>query len=67
MWQLAVTDREYNDFVSYDPRMPLDLELFIIRVQRDEKYIDMLTDEVIKFDAEVTQTVNKLKELKNGS
>ena len=67
MWQLAVTGREYNDFVSYDPRMPLDLELFIIRVQRDEKYIDMLTDEVIKFDAEVTQTVNKLKELKNGS
>jgi hypothetical protein len=65
MWQMACTGRSYVDFVSYDPRLPVDLELFVARLERDEEYIQLLTDEVIKFDNEVTQLVNKLKEIRN--
>ena len=65
MWQMACTGRGYVDFVSYDPRLPIDLELFVARLYRDEEYIQLITDEVIKFDNEVTQLVNKLKELRN--
>mgnify|MGYP003341251933 CR=1 FL=1 len=65
MWQMACTGRSYVDFVSYDPRLPVDLELFVARLERDEEYIQLITDEVIKFDNEVTQLVNKLKELRN--
>lgn len=65
MWQMACTGRQYVDFVSYDPRLPVDLELFVARLQRDEEQIQLITEEVIKFDNEVTQLVNKLKELRN--
>lgn len=65
MWQMACTGRSYVDFVSYDPRLPVDLELFVARLERDEEYIQLITDEVIKFDNEVTQLVNKLKEIRN--
>ena len=64
MWQMAVTGRHYCDFVSFDPRLPEDLQLFVVRLERDDKYIEMLTDEVAKFEEEVTMLVTKLKELK---
>ena len=63
-WQMAVTGRHYCDFVSYDPRLPDDLQLFVVRLNRDDEYIEMLTDEVAKFEEEVTMLVTKLKELK---
>lgn len=64
MWQMAVTGRHYCDFVSFDPRLPDDLQLFVVRLNRDDEYIEMLTDEVAKFEEEVTMLVTKLKELK---
>lgn len=39
MW---VTGRQWWDFVSYDPRMPESHRLLIVRVQRDQEYIDKL-------------------------
>jgi putative phage-type endonuclease len=63
-WQMAVTGRHYCDFVSFDPRLPEDLQLFVVRLERDDKYIEMLTDEVAKFEEEVTMLVTKLKELR---
>lgn len=65
MWQMAVTGRHYCDFVSFDPRLPDDLQLFVVRLDRDDEYIEMLTDEVAKFEEEVTMLVTKLKEIKN--
>lgn len=61
MWQMAVTGRHYCDFVSFDPRLPDDLQLFVVRLNRDDEYIEMLTDEVAKFEEEVTMLVTKLK------
>jgi putative phage-type endonuclease len=63
-WQMACTGRYWCDFVSYDPRMPKELQLFIKRVPRDDKYIGELEGEVIQFLAEVDDKVNKLNQLK---
>lgn len=65
--QMAVTGRQYCDFVSFDPRLPEDLQLFVIRVERDDEYIAKLEEEVSAFLKEVDETVTKLKGVKNGS
>jgi putative phage-type endonuclease len=65
--QMAVTGRQYCDFVSFDPRLPEDLQLFIVRVDRDNEYITKLEEEVVAFLNEVEETVTKLKGLKDGS
>jgi len=61
--QLWITDRKWCDFVSYDPRMPANLQLFIVRVERDEEYIDELYREVVKFLKEVYEEVEELKKI----
>ena len=63
-WQLTCTGRYWCDFVSFDPRMPKELQLFVKRVPRDDKYIAELEEEVIQFLAEVDDKVNKLNDLK---
>lgn len=60
MFQLWVTGRQWCDFVSYDPRFPQRLRLFIVRVKRDEKYIESLAAEVCNFLAEVDTMYLKL-------
>lgn len=60
-WQMACTGREWCDFVSFDPRLPEQTQIFIKRVERDEKYIkDTLEPEVIRFLEEVEKTVEQL-------
>jgi putative phage-type endonuclease len=66
-WQMACTGRAWADFVSFDPRMPEDMQLFIKRVPRDEKLIAEYEAEVIKFLAEVQETVDKLIQLRRAS
>jgi putative phage-type endonuclease len=65
--QMAVTGRKWCDFVSFDPRLPEDLQLFVVRVERDDEYIANLEEEVSAFLKEVDETVIKLKGLKDGS
>lgn len=65
--QMAVMNRQWCDFVSFDPRLPEDLQLFVIRVNRDDEYIAKLEEEVSAFLEEVELTVIKLKGLKDGS
>lgn len=60
--QLAVTGRKWCDFVSFDPRLPDGLNIFIVRVERDDEYIAKMEKEVQKFLDEVNQAVLKLKE-----
>jgi len=61
-WQMACTNRDWCDFVSYDPRLPSDLQLFIKRIPRDDKYIQLLEAEVIEF---LTETAHKVAQLLN--
>lgn len=59
--QLWVTGREWCDFVSYDPRLPLRHQLFIKRYMRDEKLIREIADEVEKFLSEIEVIIQKLE------
>jgi predicted phage-related endonuclease len=63
-WQMACTGRQWCDFVSFDPRLPTELQLFVKRVPRDAAYIAMLEEEVKKFLVELDGKITKLNELK---
>jgi len=58
--QMAVCGRKWVDFVSYDPRFPPGLQLFVVRVPRDDGYIAELEKEVRVFLAGVDATVERL-------
>ena len=51
--QMACTGRAWCDYAVFDSRMPVKAQLFVKRVQRDQKYIDDLEKEIIAFLAEV--------------
>ena len=62
-WQLACTDRQWCDFVSYDPRLPEEMCLFVKRIPRDDVFIAELEREALAFLAELDQTVARLRAL----
>jgi hypothetical protein len=64
--QMAVTGRQWCDFVSFDPRLPPDLQLFVARLDRDEEYIKSMEVEVVKFLTEVETMYTQLKERNHG-
>lgn len=61
LWQMACTERAWCDFVSFDPRLPEDLQLLIVRFERDDKRIAEIETEVKLFLSEVDETIEKLK------
>jgi len=66
-WQMACTNREFVDFVSYCPEVGQGLDLFITRVERDDKYIAETEEAVNAFLEEVDSLTKQLKELNNGN
>ena len=64
LWQMACTGRQWCDFVSYDPRLPEDLQLFVHRFDRDEKRIEEIEAAVKQFLTEVNEMIDKIKETK---
>jgi len=60
-WQMACTGRVWCDFVSYDPRMPENMRLFLVRVFRDQSAILAMETEVLTFIHELTDKVAALK------
>jgi putative phage-type endonuclease len=63
-WQMACTNRQWCDFVSFDPRLPEDLQLAIYRVDRDEDLIVEYEYKVREFLKSIDDTINKLEELR---
>ena len=59
--QMWVTGRAWCDFVSYDPRVPERLQLFIVRLNRDDALIERMEVEVHKFLSEVEEAINVLE------
>ena len=64
-FQMACTDREWCDFVSFDNRLPEELQLFVKRVPRDDVFIKQTEDAIVKFLAELDEKINKLMKVKN--
>lgn len=60
-WQMACAGRAWCDFVSYDPRLPSHMSLFVQRYERDDALIAELEREVSIFLAEVEATVEQLR------
>jgi len=60
-WQLACTQRKWCDFVSFDPKLPPSMQLFVKRVPRDQSMIDTLEREVRQFIAELNTKIRELQ------
>jgi hypothetical protein len=60
-WQMAVTGRVWCDLVSYDPRVSLELQVFVRRIRRDEALIAALEGEVAGFLSEIERTLAQLQ------
>jgi hypothetical protein len=54
---LWITERDWIDIAVYWPKMPL----FVKRAHRDEAYIATLASEVAVFNAELSETVERVK------
>lgn len=64
-WQMLCTGRAWCDFVSFDPRLPNGLQVFVKRVEFDTEYAATLEIEVVKFLAELDTKISKLNERLN--
>jgi putative phage-type endonuclease len=62
-FQMACTGRKWCDFVSYDPRMPENMRLFVKRVPRDDKVIDELETEIAGFLLEMAVKLSELNSI----
>mgnify|MGYP000022285087 CR=1 FL=1 len=61
--QMLATGRQWCDFVSFDPRLPVDMQMFIRRVHRDADLIADLEAEVEAFLRELDDKVTRLRDL----
>lgn len=64
-FQMACTGRKWCDFVSFDNRLPEELQLFVKRVPRDDVYIKIMEAEIVQFIAELDEKIEKLMKVKN--
>lgn len=57
--QLWVTERQWCDWISFDPRVTSN-PFFRVRVERDDKYIAVLEEEVKQFVKELQAMIKRL-------
>lgn len=62
-WQMAVTGRQWCDWISYDPRFAPHLQLYVHRVNRDDKLIGELETMVSDFLQEVETKIAALDKI----
>lgn len=61
LWQMACTGRDWCDYASFDPRFPEDIRLSVERIERDNKRIGDLENEVIAFLGELETKLARLR------
>ena len=64
--QMLCTQRKWCDFVSFDPRLPEDLQLFVVRFEPKQEELDKIESAIKDFLTEVDKATNKLRS-KHGS
>ncbi|MES2729940.1 MAG: lambda exonuclease family protein [Pseudomonadota bacterium] len=62
-----VNEREWFDFISYDPRAPEHLRTYVQRVYRNEMYIKALESHVVEFLEEVDKLVGAINGKEDGN
>ncbi len=60
-WQMACTERDWCDFVSFDPRLPSEMQLHVQRIERDAALLAEIEAEVTAFLAEIDEAVADLR------
>ena len=60
LWQMECDGRDWCDFVSFDPRMPEAMQLFIVWFNKDEDKLSIIRAEVCKFLGEVDNVISRL-------
>ena len=60
LWNMLCAERSWWDFASYDPRS-VGLELFVVRMERDDVRLAAIEAEVVRFNAEVEEVVSRLR------
>ena len=63
MWQMAVTGRDWCDFVSFRPDLPEHLQLFVVRFKSDSAEILKLETAVVAFLNTVDKMLSQLKKV----
>ena len=66
-FQMACAERQWVDYVSFDPRMPPELQLYVQRVNRDTAHIRDIEAAVEEFLAQLQDTVDRLLTLRSKS
>ena len=61
LWQMACMGTEATDFVSFDPRLPEQYRLFVVRFPRDDKRIEEMEAEVRDFLSGVDKMLETVK------
>lgn len=62
LWNMACAERSWWDFVAYDPRIP-GLELFVVRMERDDARISEIEQKVAQFNSTVESMIAELSKL----
>ena len=63
LWQMACTGRGWCDFVSYDPRLPEELQLFVSRFEPKESEIKEIEEKAVEFLATVDAYISQLEKI----
>lgn len=59
-WQMACTGRDWCDFVSFCPSLPIDMQLFRQRIEADAEQIEEITSAVTTFLAQIDAKISDL-------
>lgn len=63
IWQIACTGRKWVDFVSFDPRMPSNLQLFIVRYEPTNDEVAVIEEQVAVFLKTVDELEARLRRM----
>ena len=63
-WQMACSGRIWNDFVSYGPELPEDLQLFVVRMMRDDAMIAEMENAVVAFKRTIDDMLAQLNSMR---
>lgn len=61
--QMSVSDRQWCDYGSYNDALPAKLRFIVIRVERNDKEIEILENQVMRFSQEVDELTEELRNL----
>ena len=62
LWQMECTGRDWCDFASFDPRLPAEYRLFVVRFERDENALVVMRRMVGEFLASIDKQIADLRD-----